>query len=192
VAGSINRLFFNSNGDNKNMRTTLTRSLLTTCAIISPVAFIASALVSAPAQAQQVLTEKQVSLAIAQEMATAAVEQCRKDGFKVAATVVDRSGNVKVLLRADGTGPHVFEASRRKAYTAAVFRVPTGTFAERVSHPAAASLTQLDSVIALQGGVPIKVGDEVIGAIGVGGAPGGDKDEVCANAGLQKVAEHLH
>jgi uncharacterized protein GlcG (DUF336 family) len=156
------------------------------------VVLAASVQLSAPARAEQTLTERQMSLEIAQEIATTAVDQCRKDGFKVAATVVDRSGYIKVLLRADGTGPHTIEASRRKAYTAAVFRVSSGTFAERVSHPAAAALTQLDSVISLQGGVPIKVGDEVIGAIGVGGAPGGDKDEACANAGLQKVSERLH
>jgi uncharacterized protein GlcG (DUF336 family) len=169
-----------------------TRSLLTACAIISPIGLAASVQLSTPVRAEQVLTEKQISLEIAQEIAATAVDQCRKDGFKVAATVVDRSGYIKVLLRADGTGPHTIEASRRKAYTAAVFRVSTGTFTERVSHPAAAALTQLDSVISLQGGLPIKVGDEVIGAIGVGGAPGGDKDEVCANAGLQKVSERLH
>jgi uncharacterized protein GlcG (DUF336 family) len=141
--------------------------------------------------AAQVLSEKQVSLAIAHDIAMAAVDQCRKDGFRVAATVVDRAGRTKVVVRDDGTGPHTVEASERKAYTAAVFRVPTGTFAERVKQPAAAALINLDHVIALQGGLPIKAGEEVIGAIGIGGAPGGDKDEVFALAGIQKVADQL-
>lgn len=139
----------------------------------------------------QVLSEKQISLALAHDIAMAAVDQCRKDGFHVAATVVDRAGRTKVVVRDDGTGPHTVEASYRKAYTAAVFRVPTGAFAERVRQPAAAALIELEQVIALQGGVPIKVGEEVIGAVGVGGAPGGDKDEACASAGIQKVGERL-
>jgi len=158
--------------------------------LISPTALAAS-LATNTGYAQQVVTERQISVGLAQEIATAALEQCRRDGFKVAVTVVDRSGRIKALLRDDGTGPHTIEASRRKAYTSAVFRVPTGVFAERVSHPAAAALTQLEDVIALQGGVPVKSGDEVIGAVGVGGAPGGDKDEICANAGIQKVADRL-
>ena len=112
--------------------------------------------------------------------------------FRVAATVVDRAGRTKVVVRDDGTGPHTVEASQRNAYTAAVFRVPTAAFAERVRQPAAAPLINLEHVIALQGGLPIKAGDEVIGAVGVGGAPGGDKDEVCALAGIQRVADPLH
>jgi len=91
----------------------------------------------------------------------AAVDQCRKDGFRVAATVVDRAGRTKVVVRDDGTGPHTVEASQRKAYTAAIFRVPTAAFAERVKQPAAAALINLEHVIALQGGVPIKAEDEV-------------------------------
>ncbi len=145
----------------------------------------------APSQAQQVLAEKQVSLLLARDIAMAAIEQCRKDGFRVVVTVVDRGGRIKAVLRDDGTGPHAIEASQRKAYTAAAFRVSTAVFAERVSNPAAAPLTQLKDVIALRGGLPIKAGDEVIGAIGVGGAPGGDKDEACALAGMHKVAESL-
>jgi len=142
--------------------------------------------------AAQVLNEKQISLALAHDVAMAAVEQCRKDGYRVAATVVDRAGRTKVIVRDDGAGPHTVEASQRKAYTAAMFRVPTVLFAERIKQPAAAALTNLENVIALQGGVPIKAGDEVIGAIGVGGAPGGDKDDVCAQAGIQKIANQLH
>jgi uncharacterized protein GlcG (DUF336 family) len=151
----------------------------------------AAAAMVAPSQAQQVLAEKQVSLLLARDIAIAAIEQCRKDGFRVVVTVVDRGGRIKAVLRDDGTGPHAIEASQRKAYTAAVFRVSTAVFAERVSNPAAAPLTQLKDVIALRGGLPIKAGDEVIGAIGVGGAPSGDKDEACAQAGLQKVVEQL-
>lgn len=160
--------------------------------LVIPVALMAFSISMGTSNAAQgVLSEKQISLDLAHDIALAAVEQCRKNGFRVAATVVDRAGQTKVVLRDDGTGPHVVEASRRKAYTAAVFRVPSGAFTERVSNPAVAALTQLRGVIALRGGVPIKAGDEVIGAVGVGGAPGGDKDEACAQAGIQKVADQL-
>jgi uncharacterized protein GlcG (DUF336 family) len=153
---------------------------------------IALASTTYPAVAQEVLTEKQVSLGLAQEIATAAIAECRKNGYHVAVTVVDRTGQIKVVLRDDGGNPHLVEASQRKAFTAAAFRSPSGAFAERVKNPAAAPLTTINGVIALQGGLPIKAGNEVIGAVGVGGAPGGDKDEACAQAGIQKVADKLH
>ncbi len=152
---------------------------------------LAALSIAASPAAAQIVTEKQVSAAVAQEIAQAAMMQCRNDGYRVAVTVVDRSGQNKAVLRDDGGNPHLLEASQRKAYTSAMFRAPSGAFAERVQNPAAAALTELDNVIALRGGLPIKVGDEVIGAVGVGGAPGGDKDEACAQAGIQKVADKL-
>ena len=149
-------------------------------------------LAAQPAAAQSVLSEKQISLPLAQEAATAAVEHCRKDGYKVTVTVVDRAGRVKVVLRDDGTGPHTLDTSRRKAYTSLSFRTSTAEFAKRIAtNPAAAGLKDVDGVITLGGGLPILSGAEVIGAIGVGGAPGGDKDEACAQAGINKIAEKL-
>ena len=158
---------------------------------IQLLALVALSIAVAPATAQQVLTEKQISVALAQEIAQAAMNQCHSDGYRVAVTVVDRGGQIRAILRDDGGNPHLVEASQRKAYTSAMLRVPSGAFAERVQNPAAAALTELDNVIALRGGLPIKVGDEVIGGVGVGGAPGGDKDEACAQAGIQKVADKL-
>jgi uncharacterized protein GlcG (DUF336 family) len=149
-------------------------------------------LAASPVLAQQVLTERQISIALAQEIAQAAMMQCRHDGYKVAVTVVDRAGEIKAVLRDDNGNPHLVEASKRKAFTAAMFKSPSGAFAERIQNPAAAALTYLDGVIALRGGLPIKVADEVIGAVGVGGAPGGEKDEACAQAGIQKVSGQLH
>jgi uncharacterized protein GlcG (DUF336 family) len=139
-----------------------------------------------------ILIEKQISLQMAQEAAAAAIEQCRKDGYKVAVTVVDRAGHIKVILRDDGTGPHTVDTSRRKAYTALTFRANTTDFANRLAgNPAAANLKDVSDVIVLSGGLPIVAGTEVIGAIGVGGAPGGDKDEVCGKAGINKISEKL-
>ena len=147
---------------------------------------------SVSAAAQGVLTERQISLALASEAAEAAVAQCRADGFRVTATVVDRSGRIKAVLRDDGTGPHTLDTSLRKAFTSASLRISSAEFAKRVDTvPAAAHLKDIKGVIALAGGLPIRSGDEVIGAIGVGGAPGGDKDEACAQAGINKIAERL-
>lgn len=144
------------------------------------------------ALADGMLMEKQISLQLAQETAMATIEQCRKDGYKVAVTVVDRAGQIKVILRDDGTGPHTVDSSRRKAYTSLTFRVSTSEFAKRLaSNPAAANLKDITDVLVLGGGLPIFSGNEIIGAVGVGGAPGGDKDEACAQAGINKITGKL-
>jgi uncharacterized protein GlcG (DUF336 family) len=144
------------------------------------------------APAQEVITEKVISLDLAQAIAQSALEKCRGDGFHVSVTVVDRDGLVKVALRDDGTGPHTIVTSRRKAFTSITFKQPSADWAKRVlTDPALAGLKDTAGTIALGGGVPIKVGNEVIGAIGTSGAPGGEKDEACSNAGLQKLADKL-
>jgi uncharacterized protein GlcG (DUF336 family) len=144
------------------------------------------------APGQNVPSEKQLSLPLAQEAAAAAIDQCRKDGYKVTVTVVDRAGRVKVVMRDDGTGPHTLDTSRRKAFTSLSFKTSSAEFAKRVAtNPEAAGLRDVDGVITLGGGLPILSGVEVIGAIGVGGAPGGDKDEACARAGINKIAEKI-
>ena len=140
----------------------------------------------------QVLQERNVSLAIAQEIAQGAVDACAAKNFNVTATVVDRSGVVRAALRADRAGPHTVEASRRKAFTSASARNTTSAILEGSgSNPAARNLGQIDGFLLIGGGVPIKVGDEVVGAVGVGGAPGGHLDEECANAGIAKAAAKL-
>ena len=131
-------------------------------------------------------------LAIAQELAQATVEACAAKKFNVTATVVDRAGLVRAVLRADGAGPHTVEASRAKAYTAASARTTTTAIMENADkNPAARHLAAIDGFLLLGGGVPVKAGDEVIGAVGVGGAPGGHLDEECANAGLTKIQAKL-
>ena len=151
-----------------------------------------SVIPSVSAAAQNVLNERQISLALAGEAAEAAVMQCRTDGFRVTATVVDRSGQIKAVMRDDGTGPHTLDTSLRKAFTSASFRISSTEFTNRVAtNPAAANLKDIKGVIALGGGLPIRSGDEVIGAIGVGGAPGGDRDEACAQAGINRIADRL-
>jgi uncharacterized protein GlcG (DUF336 family) len=145
----------------------------------------------ASASAQIPLTEKNISMKMAQVIIEGAIEQCTKDGYKVSVVIVDNAGVVRASLRGDGTNPHTMEFARKKAYTARTRGQTSLEFMKLTDNPANAYLRQIPDVVAVGGGVPIKIGDATIGAVGVSGAPGGEKDEVCANAGIAKVAEHL-
>src|ERR1700720_4258092 len=151
----------------------------------------ASIFVAAPASAQAPQVEKNVSMGMALAIIQGTIDQCAKDGYKVSVTIVDKAGNVAASLRGDGTNPHTLEFSRLKAYTARTRGQTSLEFMKLTSDPASAYLRQIPNVVAVGGGVPIKVGTEVIGAVGVSGAPGGEKDEVCANAGIAKVEAAL-
>src|SRR6202171_3620584 len=140
-----------------------------------------------PALAQAPQVEKNVSMAMALAIIQGTIEQCTKDGYKVSVTVVDKAGNVAASVRGDGTNPHTIEFSRLKAYTARTRGQTSLEFMKLTSDPASAYLRQIPNVVAVGGGVPIKVGNEVIGAAGASGAPGGGKDEVCVLGGIAKV-----
>jgi uncharacterized protein GlcG (DUF336 family) len=144
-----------------------------------------------PASAQAPLVEKNVSMAMSLAIIQGAIEQCTKDGYKVSVTIVDKSGNVAAQLRGDGTGPHTMEFSRMKAYTSRTRNQTSLQTMKMLEDPANAFIRQIPNVVGVGGGVPIHAGNEVIGAVGVSGAPGGEKDEVCANAGIAKVADAL-
>jgi uncharacterized protein GlcG (DUF336 family) len=160
--------------------------------LASMAAFTAFSLAGAPALAGDILQQKNISLDLAREAAAAALESCYAKGWKVSAAVVDRSGDVKALLRGDGAGPHTLDSSRRKAYTAASMREGTSKLLEIVQkNPAAATLPMIDGLLILGGGLPIRVGDEVIGGIGIGGAPGGHLDDQCAEAGIARIRDRL-
>ena len=144
------------------------------------------------AQAQAVRSEKNMSLELANQIAAAGVAACQANGHAVAATVVDRAGGVRAVQRADNAGPHTLEASRLKAYTSASAKSATLAMMEGAQkNPAAANLVNIPGYLLLGGGVPVKVGNEVIGAVGIGGAPGGHLDEQCATAALDKVKDQL-
>jgi uncharacterized protein GlcG (DUF336 family) len=147
--------------------------------------------VVAPAAAQTLLPSKLLSAEAANAMVMDALAHCQKDGYRVSAAVVDRGGNLLAFIRDPLAGPHSAESSRRKAFTSATFGRTSAEFAALTTNQPAAGLKDLTGVFALAGGVPIKVGNDVIGGIGVGGAPGGEKDEACASAGLAKVADQL-
>jgi uncharacterized protein GlcG (DUF336 family) len=145
---------------------------------------------SAPAQAQ-LINQKAVSAGMALAMAQVALDTCKTNGYQVSVSVVGNAGEIILQVRGDHTGPHTVENSFRKAYTARTFRSTSGAFAKRYTDNPQLSLIHLNNVIAAQGALPVKVGEDVIGAIGVSGAPGGEKDEVCAKAALDKVADQL-
>lgn len=144
----------------------------------------------APASAQ-LLSHKDISAALAMTIVQTAIETCKANGYAVSATVVGRNGEIIVQVRGDNTGPHTIENSFRKAYTARTFRAPSGALVERLKADPTLGLIHLSNVIANQGALPVKVGDEVIGAAGASGAPGGEKDEACVQAGIEKVADQL-
>ena len=145
----------------------------------------------ATASGQAPLTEKNVSMKMSQAIIDGTIEQCAKDGYKVSVVVVDYAGLVHASLRGDGTNPHTMEFARKKAYTARTRGQTSLEFMKLTDNPASAYLRQIPDVVAVGGGVPIKIGNVTIGAVGVSGAPGGEKDEVCANAGIARVADQL-
>jgi uncharacterized protein GlcG (DUF336 family) len=149
------------------------------------------AFAAAPALAQAPQVEKNISMGMSLAILQGTLEQCTKDGYKVSITIVDKSGAVAAQLRGDGTSPHTMEFSKLKAYTARIRGVPSLQLIKLLEDPANAPLKQIPGLVAVGGGVPIKAGNEVIGGVGVSGAPGGEKDEVCANAGIAKVADAL-
>ncbi|TFY99084.1 GlcG/HbpS family heme-binding protein [Ramlibacter humi] len=148
--------------------------------------------IAGAASAQAVRTERNMSLDLANRVAANAVAACTANKYNVTATVVDRAGTVRAVQRADLAGPHTLEASRLKAYTSASAKNNTLAMMEGAQkNPGAANLVNIPGYLLLGGGVPVKVGDEVIGAVGVAGAPGGNLDEQCAIAALDQVKDLL-
>jgi uncharacterized protein GlcG (DUF336 family) len=139
----------------------------------------------------QVLTHKDLSAAIAVNIAQTAMATCTANGYRVSATVVGRNGEVLVQIRGDGTGPHTMENSFKKAFTARTFRIPSGEMEERLKKNPQMGAQYLTGFTTARGALPITIGEEVVGAAGVSGAPGGEKDEACVKAALDKVADQL-
>jgi len=139
--------------------------------------------------AAELPTRAYLPLTKAVALAEHAVAACTEDGYKVSATVVGPAGVTKALQRADGAGPHTVYSSSRKAFTAASLGVSTAELAKiAAKHPTAAGLRDMGPrILILAGGLPIKADDQVVGAIGVGGSPGGDLDQACAQAAIDAV-----
>lgn len=159
---------------------------------ITSIALLADSSLEVLAASGGAPSEEQLRQYVAIRLAQSAVEACAADKYNVSVAVVDRAGNVRALLRADAAGPHTLDSATRKAYTSASTRTPTAVLVENIAkNPSAAELTTLEGFLVLAGGVPVKSGDETIGAIGVGGAPSGAIDEACAVAAIDANAELL-
>ncbi len=154
---------------------------------------LAAALGGGALAAQGLQPEKTLPLAVAREAAAAALAACERQGYRVSVAVVDRAGLLKVLMKGDGAAPHTIDSSTRKAYTSASLRHATSELVELIGrNPGAAGLRDMnESILILGGGLPIRAGDEVVGGIGVGGAPGGERDESCAQAGIDSIHDRL-
>jgi uncharacterized protein GlcG (DUF336 family) len=152
---------------------------------------------SLPGLAEDVLTTHRLSAALAAEAVSEAVAACAKQGYKVTATIVDADGVTQAMLRGDGASMTTLSAACDKAYTVFMLGAPrnedtSGAIAQRMGQtPSAGGLAKLPHILLLQGAIRIKIGAEAIGAIGVGGAPGGELDEACAKAGLDKISGRL-
>jgi uncharacterized protein GlcG (DUF336 family) len=145
----------------------------------------------APSADAQVITHRDVGVRMGLAIAVAALDQCETDGNSISVAVVDRAGRLRVFLQSDKANPHNIELARRKAYTARTFGRSSAEWAKRTAEtPEIAAQRELADVIALRGGVPIKVGNETIGAVGVSGSSS-EGDEKCAMAGIAKVADQL-
>lgn len=148
-------------------------------------------LASGRANAQGVVMQRNLSLGLAKTIAEAALAECSAKGFHTSVAVVDRAGQLLVMLRDEQAPPTTLEMARRKAYTARMFRISTAEFQKRTTpdQPQAAQ-RDITDMLALSGGVPINVGNETIGGVGSSGS-NLDQDDACAKAGVAKVADLL-
>jgi len=137
-------------------------------------------------------TVKMMTPEAALKAAQAALKKCRDDGFQVTVAVVDRSGVTQVVLRDRFAGPHTVRMAVDKAWTAVTFRTPTGELAQATQPGSPQSgIRNRPRVAAVAGGLLIEAGGALVGGIGVSGAPGGDRDDVCATAGIAAIRDSL-
>jgi uncharacterized protein GlcG (DUF336 family) len=152
--------------------------------------FALAAMVSLPTSAQGLVTQRNLSLAMAKTIAEATLAACKAKGYNTAAAVVDRAGQVLVILRDEQATAQTAEMARRKAYTARMFRSTTLEFQKRTAEPSYAAQRDVADILALGGGVPIMAGNEIVGGVGSSGSSQ-EQDDACAKAGLAKVADLL-
>jgi uncharacterized protein GlcG (DUF336 family) len=140
---------------------------------------------------QGLIMQRNLSLGLAKTIAEASLAACREKGYHTTVAVVDRAGQLLVMLRDEQASPQTAEMARRKAYTARMFRSTTADFQKRTAeNPAYAGQRNLTDILALSGGAPIKVGDDTVGAVGSAGSTL-EMDDACAKAGIAKVADQL-
>ncbi|HKC96287.1 MAG TPA: heme-binding protein [Nitrospira sp.] len=158
-------------------------------ALVSTLFVVVGIIGSRSVYADELPKESVLPLLMASKAVQAAMEACKKDGYRVSVSIVDRAGVLRTMARGDGAGPHTVESSRKKAYTASSLRRPTSELAELITKvPALQALREMnENILMLGGGLPIEIGGEVVGGIGVGGAPGAHLDDACSQAGLDAI-----
>ena len=145
-------------------------------------------LIPGSASSQGIVIQRNLSLGLARIVAEATIAECSSKGFHTAAAVIDRAGQVLVIMRDEQAGPETAEMARRKAYTARMFRTTTLEFQKRTLDPAYAPQRNAPDALALGGGVPIMSGNEILGGVGSSGS-NQEQDDACAKAGAAKVAD---
>ena len=158
--------------------------------IIQISAVLLSGLFSASIFGADVLTQKNIGLEAANDIAKMSIDACRKDGFNVSVVVVDKHGNLRSVMRDDLAAKYTIEIAQRKANMVIMSGIASGTF-RAARADIQQELNHIEGLIVMQGGLPIRAGGVLIGAVGVSGAPGGDKDEACAAVAIKKITERL-
>lgn len=152
----------------------------------------ASPLIAASSSHADALVTHRIPAALAAEAVTEAVASCAKQGYRETAVMLDTDGAIIAALRGDGAGIHTLDSAHDKAYTAVSFKTDTLALADRAKGEGSiATLAKLPHVMFFGGGVVIRLGDEIIGAIGAAGAPGAKLDDACAHAGISKISDRL-
>ena len=154
------------------------------------VSIVALCIASAQVSAQDVLTVKTVGYELARDIANATLLECRKQGYQVSVVVVDRNGNLQVAVRDELAPRFTLEIAERKANAVIMSGINSGEFSKSRTD-IKQELNHIEGLIMMQGGVLIESGGAKLGAVGVSGAPGGDKDEACARIALKSLEERL-
>ena len=134
----------------------------------------------------EALVQKNISLDIAQKLAAEVIKEAKNEKVNISMVILDKGGNVVLSMKQDNAGAHTMNTAQKKAFTALSFEISTTEFASRVEK--VPNLTQIENTTTLGGGIPIKIGNETIGSIGIGGAPSGAIDEKIGNAALSKIS----
>ncbi|MGH1358177.1 MAG: GlcG/HbpS family heme-binding protein [Burkholderiaceae bacterium] len=146
----------------------------------------------AGAEDEATVTYRQMTPEAAGKAATAALADCRRQGFQVAVAVVDRAGLLQFFIRDRFAGPHTVRVAQEKAWTSASFKIPTSELARATKPDSPESgIRHVPGVMVNGGGMPIQAAGSLVGAIGVSGAPGGPADEACAVAGIDAISDDL-
>ncbi len=161
------------------MKTILHSLLMTSLLVLPPLA--------AADEASPTVNLKRLSLETANKVALGAIEACRKEGIQIGVTVVDRDGTVQAVMRDTIAAQITVPISRMKAFTAVNFNAATSALSSRADSP----IGRIDGLVMSAGGLPIQAGGQLLGGVGVSGAPSGETDEKCAQAGVDQVIDDL-